>query len=95
MGELDARISEAHSKFERRGNHCIYMKVDISQVGLVRGVAHELLHAVLRAEMRAFDPCLEELAVRAWEGAVVASIESSEHKTRVWRNAIALKVEER
>ena len=95
VGELDARVREAPSTFDVRGNHNIYLKVDIAQVGFLDGVVHELLHAVLRKEMGDYDNEIEEGFIVFLESALIERITKSKFKTRVWRKAITLKLEER
>ena len=92
VGELDAREHEALSWFQGKGRHRLLMKVDVFQIGFIRGAVHELLHAVLRKEFKQFDSFLEELAVRIWEEALVSYIEDSQARTVKWRRALTNKL---
>ena len=94
-GSLDARSKEAHSTFDRRGNHNLYIKVDVAQVGLVDGVVHELLHAILRDNMSLYDSDCEEAIILGLEGLIVRRINKSPYKMKVWRNAITVKMDEK
>lgn len=65
-------------------------------LGQVSAVAHELMHIVLEPELAAFAEYgkkdkedLGEIALNAWEKAIVERIQDSSRRTAWWRKAIA------
>lgn len=96
-----AALSTSSAELWRDGK-AIEARVDPLAVGLLAGVLHEVMHDVLAKELAPFqeygannkrEPA--ELALIAWESAMVAEILRSRRRRSWWRNAINEKLPRR
>lgn len=102
-GRLKLKPMTVSAQVEWTDNGLIKTEIDPLTISHIAGVLHELSHAVLENEMACFaeyrrnahgewDEDLGELAMNAWEEALLKFISSHKRRKAWWREAIRSKI---